>query len=107
MTKTVSFPSFKTSFSELVKKKGRRVLVEFYHNDVPSEPTVSILSNIADVFHDVIEGDDYISIRFIEGTDLSFSSDIYSSNLSNGTVVFGSLVDSGTYCVISEDNLTA
>ena len=100
--KKVPFPSFKVSFNELIKIENQRVLVEFYHNDTPSEPTVSILNDIVGVFYGTgfLEDEHYISIRFKEGTDLTFSSEVYNTNLSNDSIVFSSLADNETYCII-------
>lgn len=93
------FPSFASSYKELVKNKHNVYIVEFYHRDVPSEPTVSIINSVSDVFAH-FDDESYISIRFVGGTDLTFTEESYTTNLSNGAVVFGSKCDNETYCII-------
>lgn len=102
MSKVLSFNNFKTSAKQLESFVGHVCLVEYYHNDVSSEPTVSILNKIEDVYYGEDESERHISIRFSEGTDLSFSNEAYETNLSNGVVVFGSKHDDETYCLIEK-----
>ncbi len=102
MTKVMPFNNFKTSYTELKNNTRNRFLIEFYHHDFPSEPTLSVLDNVLEVVFDRIEGESYISIRlFSDTTDITFKSGSYHTNLSNGDVVFSSKHDNETYCLIS------
>lgn len=99
MSNVTVFPSFVSSYKELVRNKNSVYIVEFYHRDTPSEPTVSIINLVSEIFADFDE-DPYISIRFIGGTDLTFTSENYSTNLSDDAVVFASKNDDETFCII-------
>lgn len=99
MSNIAVFPSFIPSYNMLLENKEKIYVVEFYHRDVPSEPTVSIINKVDEIFAHF--GDDaYISIRFAGGTDLSFNADSYHTNISDNTVVFSSKYDDETYCFI-------
>lgn len=100
MTKVVAFPSFLPSYNKLRENEDDTYIVEFYHKDMPSEPTVSIINSVSEVFAD-FDDEPYISIRFVGGTDLTFTSEGYHTNLSDDAVVFSSKHDDETYCVIS------
>ncbi len=93
------FPSYLPSYNRLEENKNNVYVVEFYHCDVPSEPTVSIVDKVSEVFAD-FEDEPYISIRFDGGTDLTFTSGNYYTNLSNNAVVFSSKHVNDTYCII-------
>lgn len=95
------FNSYLTSYKELKRNIHKRFLLEFYHHDMPSEPTVSTLCKVLDIFHDDSDGEMYINIRFYDGTDVHFKETIYNTNLTNGQVAFGSKQDDETYCLIS------
>ena len=99
MSKITEFPSFKSSYKRLLENKTNVYIVEFYHRDTPSEPTVSIINRIESIFAEFDE-DPYISIRFIGGTDLSFTEESYCTNLSGDAVVFSSKFDDETHCII-------
>lgn len=99
MSKIATFPSFIPSYNRLKENKGHVYIVEFYHRDMPSEPTVSIINSVEEVFAD-FEDESYISIRFEGGTDLIFTSESYHTNLSNDAVVFSSKFDDETHCII-------
>lgn len=99
MSKIATFPSFIPSYKRLKENKDNVYIVEFYHRDMPSEPTVSIINSVEEVFAD-FEDETYISIRFKGGTDLAFTSESYHTNLSNDAVVFSSKFDDETYCII-------
>lgn len=100
MSNVTNFPSFVPSYKRLTENKDRVYIVEFYHGeDTPSEPTVSIINSVTDVFAD-FDDEPYISIRFEGGTDLTFTQESYSTNLSHGAVVFASKHESETYCII-------
>lgn len=99
MSKVMDFPSFIPSYQMLLKNKEKVYVVEFYHRDTPSEPTVSIINKVDEIFAD-FNDEPYISIRFVGGTDLTFTEDSYFTNISKNTVVFSSKVDEETYCFI-------
>lgn len=99
MTTVAYFPSFKVSYNRLKENQENVYVVEFYHRDMPSEPTVSIVDSISDVFAE-FDDDPCITIRFDGGTDLTFSKENYYTNLSDGDVVFSSKHDDETYCII-------
>lgn len=96
-----NFPSFVPSYKRLKENKERPFLIEFYHNDYQSEPTISIIDLASKIFMDDLDGEKTINIQFIGGTDLTFRESIYNSNLSNNDVVFSSRFDDETYCIIS------
>src|SRR5690625_2897656 len=100
MTKVTKFPSFVSSYRYLEENKGEVTLVEFYHHDMPSEPSVSVVDHMDSVFTDNIEGSMHIGIRFDGGTDLSFDDKNYNTNISNGSVIFSSKHDNETNCII-------
>lgn len=97
------FNSFLTSYKELNKNfnQRKRFLIECYHHDDQSEPSVSVLNGVEDLMFDDIDGEKHISIRFIGGTDVCFREKIHLTNLSNGDVVFSSKHDNETYYLIS------
>lgn len=99
MSNVSTFPSFIPSYKALKANKDNVYIVEFYHNDTPSEPTVSIINLVEEIFAD-FDDEPYISIRFVGGTDLTFTSDNYHTNLSNNAVVFSSKHDDDTHCII-------
>lgn len=99
MSNVATFPSFIPSYKRLVENKNNVYVVEFYHRDMPSEPTVSIINLVSEVFAE-FDDEPYISIRFVGGTDLTFTSENYHTNLSDDDVVFSSKYDDETYCVI-------
>ncbi len=99
MKNIATFPAFIPSYNRLVENKNNVYVVEFYHRDMPSEPTVSIINLVSEVFADFDE-EPYISIRFVGGTDLTFTRESYNTNLSNDAVVFSSKFDDETYCII-------
>lgn len=99
MKKVIQFNSFKTSYKRLLENKHNIYVVEFYHHDMPSQPTVSIVSLVSDVFAE-FNDETYISIRFNGGTDLTFTNESYTTNLSNECVVFSSKHNDETYCII-------
>lgn len=101
MATVTQFPSFKTSYKRLKENKYRSFLVEFYHYDNRSEPTLSIFSLVSEITIYEIDNEKLIGIRFVGGTDLTFRESIYNSNLSNDDVVFSSKFDDETYCIIS------
>lgn len=100
MAKVANFPSFVSSYRALKANQGDLVLVELYHHDVMSEPSLSIVSHMDSVFADNIEGTTHIGIRIDGGTDLSFNDKNYNTNISDGAVIFSSKHDSETYCII-------
>lgn len=79
----------------------KRFLIECYHHDSPSEPTVSILNFVEDLMIEDVGEEKSISIRFDGGTDVCFREDLHHTNLSNGSVVFSSKHDDETYYLIS------
>lgn len=99
MTNVAAFPSFKSSYRMLEKNKHNVYVVEYYHRDMPSEPSVSIINLVSDIFAD-FDDEPYISIRFVGGTDLSFTEENYNTNISDDAVVFSSKHDDRTYCII-------
>ncbi len=99
MTNVAAFQSFIPSYKRLKENENNVYIVEFYHRDTPSEPTVSIINSVSEVFANFDE-DSYISIRFVGGTDLSFTSESYNTNLSKNAVVFNSKYDDDTFCII-------
>lgn len=99
MSKVTLFPSFVSSYRELLKNKDNVYIVEFYHRDTPSEPSVSVINLVSEVFAN-FDDETYISIRFVGGTDLTFTEESYNTNLSNDAVIFSSKHDDGTYCII-------
>lgn len=101
MAKVTEFPSFITSYRFLEKNKDKETLVEFYHNDTPSEPSISVVDHVDSVLAAKIDGSAYIGIRFDGGTDLSFNDKNYNTNISNGAVIFSSKYDDETYCIIA------
>ncbi|GGN64581.1 hypothetical protein GCM10007971_32600 [Oceanobacillus indicireducens] len=103
MSKIKQFNSFLTSFKELNRNFNscKKVLIEFYHYDMPSEPTVSVLNYMDEIIFDEIDGERSIEIRFSGGTDVCFREQLHNTNLSNGSVVFSSKHDDETYCLIS------
>lgn len=100
MSKIAPFPSFVPSYNRLKQNKDQVYIVEFYHRDMPSEPTVSIINSVSEVFA-YFDDEAYISIRFVGGTDLTFASESYFTNISGDAVVFSSKHDDETYCLIS------
>src|SRR5690625_1045653 len=100
MEKVTRFPSFAPSYRTLKENQSELVLVELYHHDVASEPSLSVITHMDSVFTGNIEGSTYIGIRFDGGTDLSFSDKNYNTNISNGAVIFSSKHDIDTYCII-------
>lgn len=99
MSTVTPFPSFKGSYKRLKENQNNIYVVEYYHRDMPGEPTFSIVDSISGIFSKI--GDDsYISIRFDGGTDLTFTEENYNTNLSDGDVVFSSKFDDETYCII-------
>lgn len=104
MNNIKQFNSFKTSYKELKRNEDKRFLIEFYHYDLPSMPTISVLDNVTEVmmFFDEMEREEYITIRTLkDNTDIYFSKKSYNTNLSNGCVVFSSKNDDKTHCLIS------
>lgn len=102
MSKIMQFNNFKTSYNELKNNSRKRYLVEFYHHAFPGEPVISVLDNIYEISSDEIESESFISIKtFMGNTDITFRSNEYETNLSNGHVVFASKYDNDTYCLIS------
>ncbi|MED2940690.1 hypothetical protein [Cytobacillus horneckiae] len=101
MAEIKQFNSFPVSYCRLSDDfLNQRVLAEYYHHDMPSEPSISVLGVLTDVF---ISNDDdgYINLRFENGTDISFKKENYLTNISNEEVVFTSKYDSETYCIIT------
>lgn len=99
MTNVATFPSFIPSYKRLKENADNVYIVEFYHQDTMSEPSVSIINSVSEVFAD-FDYEPYISIRFDGGTDLTFTGESYHTNLSNDAVVFSSKFDDETYCII-------
>lgn len=100
MHKVIPMNNFKTSAKRLEDFVGQVCLAEYYHHDVRSEPTVSILSEVTEVFYGEDGAEPYIALRFSDGTDLTFTSVVYNTNISNEAVVFGSKRDLETHCII-------
>lgn len=103
MLKVTHFPSFvyfQNSYNKLEDNANNVYLVELYHRDMPSQPTVSIVDQVSEVFSDIGADESYISIRFVGGTDLTFTSESYNTNISNNAVIFSSKFDDETYCII-------
>lgn len=102
MSKVMEFNNFKTTYNELKSNTRKRFLIEFYHHTSPGDPVLSVLDNVYEVASCEIEGETYITIKtFSETTDVTFTSGVYETNLSNGYVVFASRYDNRTYCLIS------
>ncbi|MFD1066646.1 hypothetical protein [Oceanobacillus locisalsi] len=100
MAEIKQFNSFPVSYNKLTDFTNKRVLAEYYHHDTPSEPSVSVLGTLTDVFIST-DNDGYISLRFKYGTDVSFHEENYFTNLSYDSVVFASKNDEETYCIIT------
>jgi len=103
MTNVAAFPSFITSYNRLKENADNVYIVELYHQDRMSEPTVSIINSVSEVFAD-FDDEPYISIRFDGGTDLTFTSESYFTNLSGDAVVFSSKYAYETCCIIEFRN---
>ncbi|GAA0344136.1 hypothetical protein ACW0TQ_07955 [Oceanobacillus sp. M60] len=101
MAEIKQFNSFPVSFNRLKGFTNQKVLAEYYHHDVPSEPSVSVLNVAEYVSFLDFETENFIGIRFADGTNVDFSSQIYNTNLSNDSVVFSSKNDEETYCIIT------
>lgn len=103
MSNIKQFNSFQTSYKELDRQFNscKRFLIECYHHDMTSEPTVSILNHVEDLFFDMVDGEMVIQFRFEGGTDVCFKESSHHTNLSNGDVVFSSKHDDKTYFLIS------
>ena len=103
MSKVKQLNNFNTSYKTLNKNFNQlnKFLVECYHHDMPSEPTVSVLNYVEDVLFDEVDGEKIITIRFEGGTDVHFKEELHYTNLSNGCVVFSSRKDDETYWLIS------
>lgn len=100
MSNILAFNNFKTSAKRLKEFVSRECLLEYYHHNTPSEPSVSVLSIVEDVFYGNDGFDKYLSIRFKDGTDITFTDEAYNTNLSNDDVVFSSKFDDETYCIL-------
>ena len=104
MDKVIPMNNFKTSAKRLGQFVGHVCLVEYYHHDASSEPTLSALSKVVDMFYGVIDAEPYIALRFSEGTDITFTGASYNTNLSNNNIVFSSKFDNKTHCIITKQN---
>lgn len=101
MAEIRNFNSFPVSYNRLSNVfLNQRVLAEYYHHGMPSEPSLSVLAVLTEVFIET-EDDGYIGLRFDNGTDVSFTKENYQTNISNDGVVFSSKHDSETYCIIT------
>lgn len=100
MADVITFPSFISSYRKLLENKGKSILVEFYHYDIASEPSVSTVSCLETAFMGAIDEVSYINFRLKDGTDYSFNDEHYNTNISNGAIVFSSKHHDEIYCII-------
>src|SRR5690625_7993812 len=101
MSNSATFHYLIPSYKKFEVNADNVFVVEFYRRDTASEPTVSIINAVSDVFA-AFDDEPYISIRFVGGTDLTFTGESYFTNLSGDAVVFSSKHDDETYCIIED-----
>lgn len=92
--------SFQRVYLKLKKNSERKFYIEFYHNDIASEPTISIDSYPEKVFVDFTEEHGNIINIFTKESTIGFSEKNYDVTVSDDVILFNSKHDDETYYII-------
>lgn len=92
--------NFKVVYELLKKMEDWKFSISHYHHDFNDEPFLSIEKHVERLTLDYIDEHGLVITISTGDVILSFSEKNYTTNISNGTVVFASNYDNETHCFI-------